>query len=185
VVVTQRAAQTRARRRARARSLGVDDDGTGWHGHPPGFLRAANTWKWLTPTNPLVMWGLHELQRSPLDVSRKKYLMLRQDPKATTPQKVALFNPENLRRFTLLGSDLFIKRYTPIKGGHFPDMGSSYETFTNADFLELETVGPLVNLAPGALTEHVEPVGALSQHQTERPGNDTETRSCACCRSCN
>ena len=34
--------------------------------------------------------------------------------------------------------------------------GASYETFTNADMLELETLGPLVRLGPGEAVEHVE-----------------------------
>jgi hypothetical protein len=35
-------------------------------------------------------------------------------------------------------------------------MGCSYETFTNQDFLELETLGPLTSLKPGQTVEHVE-----------------------------
>jgi hypothetical protein len=124
--------------------------GTGITGFPP----RSKHMEVLTPTNPLVMWGFTSFN-DPRWTFTQKYLMLRQDPKATTPQKVALFNPETFGAY-LLGSDLFVKRYTPIKGGRFPDMGSSFETFTNADFLELETVGPLVNLAPGGSTEHVE-----------------------------
>ena len=124
--------------------------GTGITGFPP----RSKHMEVLTPTNPLVMWGFTSFN-DPRWTFTQKYLMLKQDPKATTPQKVALFNPETFGAY-LLSSDLFVKRYTPVKGGRFPDMGSSYETFTNADFLELETVGPLVSLAPGASTEHVE-----------------------------
>jgi len=32
----------------------------------------------------------------------------------------------------------------------YPDLGASFETFTNADFLEQETLGPMTKLAPGA-----------------------------------
>ncbi|HEY3743574.1 MAG TPA: hypothetical protein VGL53_27200 [Bryobacteraceae bacterium] len=124
--------------------------GTGITGFPP----RSKHMEVLTPTNPLVMWGFTSFN-DPRWTFTTKYLMLRQDPKAKTPQKVATFNPETFGAY-LLGSDLFIKQYTTIKGGHYPDMGASYETFTNADFLELETVGPLVKLAPGATTDHVE-----------------------------
>ena len=119
-----------------------------------GFPPRSKHMEVLTPTNPLVMWGFTSFN-DPRWTFTQKYLMLRQDPKATTPQKVALFHPETFGAY-LLGSDLFVKRYSTIKGGTYPDMGSSYETFTNADFLELETVGPLVKLAKGATTEHVE-----------------------------
>ena len=124
--------------------------GTGITGFPP----RSKHMEVLTPTNPLVMWGFTNFG-DPRWTFTQKYLMLRQDPKAATPQKVALFNPETFGSY-LLGTDLFVKRYSTVKGAMYPDLGSSYETFTNADFLELETVGPLVKLAKGAATEHVE-----------------------------
>ena len=55
----------------------------------------------------------------------------------------------------LLGSELFVKRYSAAPGA-YPDFGCSFETFTNADFLELETLGPLVRLAPGEFVYHTE-----------------------------
>ncbi|MCX5759512.1 MAG: hypothetical protein NTU83_13610 [Candidatus Hydrogenedentes bacterium] len=84
-----------------------------------------------------------------------KYLGLRQDPKATNPQKTAFFNVNTWGAY-LLNGDLFIKRYTADPTRTYPDMGVSFETFTNADFLELETIGPMTKLAPGATVEHVE-----------------------------
>jgi hypothetical protein len=38
----------------------------------------------------------------------------------------------------------------------YPDFGSQAEIFTDHRFLELETLGPLASLAPGAAVEHVE-----------------------------
>jgi len=38
----------------------------------------------------------------------------------------------------------------------YPDFGASFETFTNAEFLEQETLGPMTKLAPGASVEHTE-----------------------------
>jgi hypothetical protein len=35
-------------------------------------------------------------------------------------------------------------------------LGCTFETFTNADFLELETLGPLTTLAPGQSVSHTE-----------------------------
>ena len=37
-----------------------------------------------------------------------------------------------------------------------PDLGCSFETFTNADMLELETLGPMTRLAPGESVTHTE-----------------------------
>jgi hypothetical protein len=51
---------------------------------------------------------------------------------------------------------LFIKRAAVIGGARYPDFGCNFEVFTNPDFIELETLGPLVELKPGEVVEHVE-----------------------------
>jgi hypothetical protein len=51
---------------------------------------------------------------------------------------------------------LFIKRAAVISGAQYPDFGCNFEVFTNPDFIELETLGPLVELPPGEVVEHVE-----------------------------
>lgn len=38
----------------------------------------------------------------------------------------------------------------------YPDFGASLECFTNAEMLEVETLGPLTTLEPGSTVEHVE-----------------------------
>ncbi len=85
----------------------------------------------------------------------KKYLMLRQDPKNASPQKVGLFNRNTVGAY-LLGSDLFIKRSAAQDVRKQTDFGCSFETFTNDQFLELETLGELSNIRPGATAEHTE-----------------------------
>ncbi|HZT33477.1 MAG TPA: hypothetical protein VFA33_26555 [Bryobacteraceae bacterium] len=109
----------------------------------------------LYPTNPLVMWAFSNLSDKRWHFTRK-YLMLHQDPHNAAPQKLGTFNPHTWAAY-LLGSELFVKRYEADKSpAGYPDFGCSFETFTNADFLEMETLGPLTNLPPGAAVEHVE-----------------------------
>ncbi len=108
----------------------------------------------LPPTNPLIMWAFTDLS-DPRWTFTKKYLVLRQDPGNASPQKLGHFNEKTVGAY-LLGSDLFVKRYDADASKPYPDFGSSYETFTNAEFLELETLGPLEDVAPGAAVEHVE-----------------------------
>jgi hypothetical protein len=50
---------------------------------------------------------------------------------------------------------LFLKRFDPAPGPH-PDLGCNAETFTNHEMLELETLSPLVSIAPGPAATHVE-----------------------------
>ena len=51
---------------------------------------------------------------------------------------------------------LFVKRAAVIAGAQYPDFGCNSEVFTNSDFIELETLGPLVELRPKEMVEHVE-----------------------------
>jgi hypothetical protein len=55
-----------------------------------------------------------------------------------------------------LGKQLFLKRYRAHSNKTYPDMGASFEMFTNANVLELETIGPVTRLAPGSALEHLE-----------------------------
>jgi hypothetical protein len=125
--------------------------GTGIHGFPPRGVHPRD----LNPTNPLVMSAYTDLSDARWRFTRK-YVMLRQDPAATSAQKLGSWNRETFGAY-LLGSDLFIKR-CKAEGSpaDYPDFGCSFETFTNANMLELETLGPLTTLEPGAALEHVE-----------------------------
>jgi len=51
---------------------------------------------------------------------------------------------------------LFIKRATVIAGAQYPDFGCNFEVFTNLEFIELETLGPLIDLQPDQTVQHVE-----------------------------
>jgi hypothetical protein len=108
----------------------------------------------LDAANPLSMWAYTDLRdkRWTLDF---KYISLRQDPKATAPQKIGAGVPDGWSAYCRNGH-LFVKKFAFMKGAHYPDFGSSVETFTNAEMLELETVAPLTRLEPGATFDHVE-----------------------------
>ena len=85
----------------------------------------------------------------------KTAILLRQDSAAEGPTKVGIANIEGAAAY-LNGGTLFVKRFPYLKGRRYPDFGSSYETFTNKDMLEMESLGPLVTLGPGEVAEHVE-----------------------------
>jgi hypothetical protein len=108
----------------------------------------------LPPTHPLIMWAFTDFS-DPRWTFTKKYLILRQDPDNASPQKLGHFNEKTMGAY-LLGSDLFVKRFDADPSKPYADFGASYETFTNSEFLELETLGPLEEVAPGAVVEHVE-----------------------------
>ena len=108
----------------------------------------------LLPTNPLTMWAYTNFADKRWTLMNK-FIALRQDPADQSPQKTGLFNVDT-RAAYLLGAELFIKRAQADVKAEYPDFGCSFEIFTNGDFLELETLGALVDLGPGASVEHVE-----------------------------
>jgi hypothetical protein len=50
----------------------------------------------------------------------------------------------------------FRKSFTPQRDRPHPDFGCNAEVYANDRHIELETLGPLVTLAPGEQVEHVE-----------------------------
>jgi len=125
--------------------------GVGIHGFPSRGTHP----EVLAPTNPLVMWAFTDLGDPRWRLS-KKYLALRQDPDNPVPQKLGSFHRRTWGAY-LLNGELFVKQYQ-AEGDPttYPDYGCSFETFTNADILELESLGPLTTLAPGQSVSHTE-----------------------------
>ena len=108
----------------------------------------------LAPTNPLVVFAFTNMA-DPRWTWLEKYIVLRQDPQNADPEKIGLFNPAT-RGAYLLNGELFVKKFAASPEEEYPDMGASYETFTNERFLEIETLGPLRTLQPGESIDHVE-----------------------------
>jgi hypothetical protein len=128
-------------------------------GFPPRGRHPIN----LEATNPLVMWAYTNLA-DPRWKFTKKYLTLRQDPNNNEAQKLGLFNPDTWAAY-LLNGEAFVKRSKADASKTYPDFGCSFETFTNNEFLEIETLGPLTKLSPGHTVEQVEHWGLYRKVQ--------------------
>ena len=124
--------------------------GTEITGFPPRGTHPAN----LEATNPLVMWAYTNLADKRL-IFTKKYLLLRQDPVVSEAQKVGLFNRDTWAAY-LLNGEAFVKRASADPAKPYTDFGCSFETFTNNEFLEIETLGPITKVEPGHTVEQVE-----------------------------
>ena len=99
-------------------------------------------WAYTDMTDPRWTWG-------------ERFVMLRQDPGAAGPQKLGLSVPDGWAAYAREGR-LFVKRFCCDSRAVYPDFGCCVEVFTNADMLELETLGALSCVAPGACVEYVE-----------------------------
>lgn len=108
----------------------------------------------LLPVRPMVLWGYTRMD-DPRWRFGNRYVTLKQDPKNTSPNKAGFGNKQGWGAY-LFENYLFIK-VAPYKAGTcYPDMGCSFEVYTDHRFLELESLGPLVNLKPQETVEHIE-----------------------------
>jgi len=111
--------------------------------------------EYLLPARPMVLWHYTNMA-DPRWVWGEKCFQLKQDPSATTPQKVGFLNKQGWAAYYLKG-EVFVKQFEPVPDASYPDYGCNTETFTNGDMLEIETLGPLTSLAAnGASVEHTE-----------------------------
>ena len=109
---------------------------------------------YLLPARPLVVWHYTDLS-DPRWTIGKKYIRLRTDAKLTEPQKIGAGNTQGWAAY-LRHRTLFVKRYGWLKDAIYPDFGSNTETYTAGNFIELETLAPLVELTPDASADHTE-----------------------------
>lgn len=130
-------------------------------GFPPRGKHPAN----LEATNPLVMWAYTNLA-DPRWKFTKKYITLRQDPNNAEAQKLGMFNPDTWAAY-LLNGEAFVKRTKADPTKTYTDFGCSFETFTNNDFLEVETLGPISKVQPGQTVELVEQWGLFGNAKIE------------------
>ncbi len=108
----------------------------------------------LLPVNTMTMWAYTDMADARWAWGRR-YVMLRQDPDAPAPQKAGMSVPDGWAAYAT-GGRLFVKRFDFDPCAVYPDRGCNVEVCTNADFLELETLGPVAKIEPGCCVEHVE-----------------------------
>ena len=109
---------------------------------------------YLLPARPVVLWYYTDMQ-DPRWIWGKKYIHLKQDKNMTNPQIIGLMNKQEWAAYVLNGQT-FIKWAKFDEKATYPDYGCNFEAFTNADMLEMETLGPLTKLPPSESVQHVE-----------------------------
>ena len=108
----------------------------------------------LLPVRPMAIWGYTNMA-DPRWIWGRKYIVLKQDPTQREPQKLGVGNKKGWVAYARAGH-LFLKLFNYADGATYPDFGSNLETWTNADILEVETLGPMTTLQPNDTTEHIE-----------------------------
>jgi len=107
----------------------------------------------LTPARPLVLWPFTNMA-DPRFTWGEKLIQMRERG-GVTKQKFGANNTLGWAAYQV-GGDLFLKTFPRLAGETYPDLGCNCEFFTMPGFLEVETLGPLVRLAPGKALVHEE-----------------------------
>jgi hypothetical protein len=108
----------------------------------------------LLPVRPMVLWSYTDLT-DPRFVIGAKYIRMRVLADRTEPQKIGLGNRQGWAAYHR-GRTLFVKRFPYDPATRYADFGSNCEVYVKGSFVELETLGALQRLEPGASAEHVE-----------------------------
>lgn len=112
----------------------------------------------LLPTYSLVPWSYTDLALPCWDFHRD-FIGI-DTARAKKPQKLGLTNYPGWSAYWLAGTT-FVKQAPVAAGKPHPDFGCAFETFCNDTLIELETLSPLVPLAPGRSVTHIEHWGVL------------------------
>lgn len=128
----------------------MDIGGTALFPLPPRGPHPEN----LLPTSSLAVWAYTDLSDPRLILGRQ-YVLLKQDPNNSVPQKIGASVPDGWVAYSRNGH-LFIKQFLYEQDAIYPDMGCSFESWTNHEFIELETLSPLTWLEPGDQIEYQE-----------------------------
>lgn len=83
---------------------------------------------------------------------------------STNPLKFGYFNPHGWLGY-VYDDVMFIKRFGVRRDEEYPDYGCNSEVYVNAHALELETLGPLVELAPQTDVVHTETWEVYNLHE--------------------
>ena len=105
--------------------------------------RIISVWPYTDMSNDRIYWG-------------KKYVTLRQDKQYTQPIKLGFDLNCGMAYYVKADEILYKKFNTNHPNGTYPDGGCSFETYTNENMLEFETLGELKTVAPNETSSHTE-----------------------------
>jgi hypothetical protein len=102
----------------------------------------------LLPDRRIVLWPYASLSDPRLSCTDEA-IVVNAFPQA--PFKIATFNPCGWMTYSLEGV-VFKKTFTASAGLEYPDLGSNAEIYCDTEFVELESLGPMLTLAPGEVS---------------------------------
>ncbi len=118
----------------------------------------------LLPNRRVVVWPYTDLNDGRWHLGTRLWTLRQQA--GTLSTKIGLAHAEGWAGY-VHGQTFFCKTVTPPRVGQsYPDDGCNFETYSNHEMLEIESLGPLVTLAPGESASHQE---RWFQHKFDAP----------------
>jgi hypothetical protein len=119
----------------------------------PGSVKNAKSPADFAPDRTFIFWPFVDFQ-DPRWHFGTNFITLRHDAsKGAT--KMGAAHREGWIGYLNAGT-LFVKRFQRVENATYPDNGCNFETYTDQDMLEIESLGPFVTLASGAEAVHGE-----------------------------
>jgi len=107
--------------------------------------------------SPLTLWSFTDFTDRRWVLGQEFLQLIQQEkPSGRFPEQMSgLFNLAGWGIYVRSGC-VFMKRASVVPNAQYPDFGCNFEVFTNPEFLELETLGPVVTLQFGEAAHHTE-----------------------------
>ena len=106
------------------------------------------------PNGSIVTWPYTRLADDRL-MLEAPILRIRAVAGAATPCKIGVAGAVDWIAYRL-GGAVLIKRVRYMAAATYPDLGASIQCYSGGEFIEIETLGPLVTLGPAETIHHVE-----------------------------
>ena len=107
----------------------------------------------MLPNRGVVLWPYTDLTDPRWHLGRRFFTLRQSD--GFPPTKLGVAHKEKWIAY-IIEDSIFLKTFDYISGATYPDGGCNFETFTNSDMLEIESLSPLASLAPGESVSHTE-----------------------------
>lgn len=108
----------------------------------------------LLPTHSVSLWGYTDPGDARISWG-KRYIRVHQDAASDSACKIGLQNPYGWAGYAV-NHQFFLKRFAWDASANYPDLNCNFEVYTNPTILELESLAPMIDLAPCAKVTHVE-----------------------------
>ena len=104
-----------------------------------------------------------------------EYITVRQDKNADGPFKLGTDNQNGFAAY-VLGDDVFVCHFDYKDGVTYPDNNVNFETYTDKNILELESLSQIYDLAPGESAESIENWSLYKANGTPDARNEAEIK---------